>query len=237
MGSGGPARQRAFSDLLRAHRESAGLSQEVLAARSGLSVDAIGLLERGRRQSPRASTLTLLADALDLDPAARARFFAAARPGAGPGRRRPRVLIAAAALAVALTAAGGVLALVAGPWARGARPLQVGGVQARLDGQGPGCGVVNVALSGIVRVAGGSGTLTYHWVRPDGRAGRDASVAVVEGTRSVPLALELAYPPGGAPVGEARLVVTSPRRMASAPVAIGGDCPAAPPGPATPVAT
>jgi transcriptional regulator with XRE-family HTH domain len=38
----------AFGALLRRYRLAAGLSQEPLAARAGLSVDAIDLLERGR---------------------------------------------------------------------------------------------------------------------------------------------------------------------------------------------
>ncbi|HEV2460208.1 MAG TPA: helix-turn-helix transcriptional regulator [Ktedonobacterales bacterium] len=36
-----------FADLLRHHRTAAGLTQEELAARAGLSSDAISTLERG----------------------------------------------------------------------------------------------------------------------------------------------------------------------------------------------
>src|SRR5215216_6556382 len=56
----------AFGRLLRHYRRTAGLSQEVLAERAGLSVDAVAALERGRRTAPRLSTLTLLATALGL---------------------------------------------------------------------------------------------------------------------------------------------------------------------------
>src|SRR5262249_50858145 len=55
-----------FGRLLRRHRESSGLTQEALASRSGLSVDAVSLLERGLRQRPRPSTVLLLSEALGL---------------------------------------------------------------------------------------------------------------------------------------------------------------------------
>jgi tetratricopeptide (TPR) repeat protein/transcriptional regulator with XRE-family HTH domain len=55
-----------FGQLLRHHRVLAGLSQEALAARSGISKDAIGLLERGLRLHPRNSTVDCLATALRL---------------------------------------------------------------------------------------------------------------------------------------------------------------------------
>jgi len=55
-----------FGALLRQHRLTSGLSQEALAQRSGLSVDAIRAFERGRRRTPRPETLSLLMTALDL---------------------------------------------------------------------------------------------------------------------------------------------------------------------------
>src|SRR3989442_10389201 len=58
---------RVFGDVLRRHREWAGLSQEQLAERAGLSVKAIGALERGERRRPYPHTLDLLAAALGLD--------------------------------------------------------------------------------------------------------------------------------------------------------------------------
>ena len=42
----------AFGDLLREHRNAAGLTQEDLAERAGLSVDTISLLERGEHRRP-----------------------------------------------------------------------------------------------------------------------------------------------------------------------------------------
>ncbi|MGH2442781.1 MAG: helix-turn-helix domain-containing protein, partial [Chloroflexota bacterium] len=55
----------AFAELLRERRIAAALSQEALAERAGLSVDAIRAIERGRR-SPRADTITRLSEILDL---------------------------------------------------------------------------------------------------------------------------------------------------------------------------
>jgi len=67
-----------FGALLRRQRLAAGLSQEALAERAGISGEAVAALERGRRKAPRPETLTLLLAALDLDPAARAALTAAA---------------------------------------------------------------------------------------------------------------------------------------------------------------
>jgi predicted ATPase/DNA-binding XRE family transcriptional regulator len=69
-----------FADLLRHYRTMAGLSQEDLAERSGLSVRAISDLERGIRARPRFETVRMLADALELDPSERTILLSAARP-------------------------------------------------------------------------------------------------------------------------------------------------------------
>jgi tetratricopeptide (TPR) repeat protein/transcriptional regulator with XRE-family HTH domain len=69
----------AFRARLSACRRSAGMSQEELAARSGLSVRAIGNLECGRNRWPYPTSVRRLADALELAGEARAEFFAAAR--------------------------------------------------------------------------------------------------------------------------------------------------------------
>ena len=55
---------RSFGALVRAYRGAAGLTQEDLAERSGMSVDAISMLERGVRRSPRSTTVESLAQAL-----------------------------------------------------------------------------------------------------------------------------------------------------------------------------
>jgi len=72
-----------FGVQLRAHRRSAGLSQEELAERSGLSARTVRNLERGYSRRPYQDTLRRLADALSLRATARADFLAGAghRPG------------------------------------------------------------------------------------------------------------------------------------------------------------
>ena len=68
-----------FGALLRAHRRAANLTQGDLAARSGLSVEGIGALERGDRRSPWSSTIDSLAEALRLDARQKEALIAAAR--------------------------------------------------------------------------------------------------------------------------------------------------------------
>jgi transcriptional regulator with XRE-family HTH domain len=78
-GPGGwPAR---FGELLLACRRSAGLTQEDLAARSGVSVRAISDLERGRATSPQRRSAELLGEALGLSGAALTDFLGVARSG------------------------------------------------------------------------------------------------------------------------------------------------------------
>ena len=69
-----------FGALLRHHRLIAGLTQEDLAERAGVSARGIQLLERGGRTSPRAETVRLLADALGMDAETRTALIAAAHP-------------------------------------------------------------------------------------------------------------------------------------------------------------
>jgi predicted ATPase/transcriptional regulator with XRE-family HTH domain len=83
----------AFAALLRRHRLVAGLTQEALAERAGLSSKAVSDLERDPDRTPRLETVTLLANALGLDPQRRGELLAAARPEAldpAPARVRPR---------------------------------------------------------------------------------------------------------------------------------------------------
>jgi predicted ATPase/DNA-binding XRE family transcriptional regulator len=68
-----------FGELLRSHRDSANLTQEELAGRTGLTPQAIGLLERGERRRPHKYTVEKLAEALRLTGQDLARFGAAAR--------------------------------------------------------------------------------------------------------------------------------------------------------------
>jgi transcriptional regulator with XRE-family HTH domain len=68
-----------FGELLRRHRDNAGLTQEDLAERTGLTPQAIGLLERGERRRPHGYTVHKLAEALELTGGDLAAFEAAAR--------------------------------------------------------------------------------------------------------------------------------------------------------------
>ncbi|HEY1626713.1 MAG TPA: helix-turn-helix domain-containing protein [Streptosporangiaceae bacterium] len=77
-----------FGDRLRASRLVAGLSQEELAARSGISVRAISDMERGRTRWPHPASVHRLADALALTGSVRAEFVSGASrrlPGAATG--------------------------------------------------------------------------------------------------------------------------------------------------------
>jgi transcriptional regulator with XRE-family HTH domain/tetratricopeptide (TPR) repeat protein len=71
--------ESSFGTLLRDLRKRAGLSQEELAERSEVSLEAIGALERGKRQSPHQYTRARLADALNLSPKDRALLEGAGR--------------------------------------------------------------------------------------------------------------------------------------------------------------
>lgn len=61
---------------MRRLRELAGLSQEELAHRAGLSPNAVGALERGIRRRPYPNTVRALSEALELDDAERAALIA-----------------------------------------------------------------------------------------------------------------------------------------------------------------
>jgi predicted ATPase/DNA-binding XRE family transcriptional regulator len=80
-----------FAEQLRSLRETRSLTQEELAERAGLTVKAVGALERGERRRPYPHTVRSLADALQLDEAERAALVAAvpSRGGAEPVRPEP----------------------------------------------------------------------------------------------------------------------------------------------------
>jgi transcriptional regulator with XRE-family HTH domain len=81
-----------FGSHLRALRETAGLTQEELAERAGVTSYAISALERGRRQRPYPHTVRSLADALGASDEQRARLLASVpRRGVlpAPVARRP----------------------------------------------------------------------------------------------------------------------------------------------------
>lgn len=77
-----------FGDVLRRYRVAAGLTQETLAERAGLSVRGLSDLERGIHAAPRKHTLLVLVNALALNPPERAALLAAARDRPTPAVAR-----------------------------------------------------------------------------------------------------------------------------------------------------
>jgi transcriptional regulator with XRE-family HTH domain len=88
------ATTRPFGVLLQQYRLAAGLSQEELAERAGLSRRGISDLERGARRSPHPATARRLAEALDLADPERAALLASPR---APGESDPNLPAAAPA--------------------------------------------------------------------------------------------------------------------------------------------
>jgi len=72
-----PEQGASFGMQLRRFREAAGLTQEELASRAGLSAMAVSVLERGERRRPYPHTVRSLADALSLSEDERASLIAA----------------------------------------------------------------------------------------------------------------------------------------------------------------
>ncbi|HEY8598404.1 MAG TPA: helix-turn-helix domain-containing protein [Thermomicrobiales bacterium] len=72
-----------FGVQLRGLREAAGLTQEELAERAGLTAKGISALERGERRHPYPHTVRALADALGLEGSARTALLTAAPRRAG----------------------------------------------------------------------------------------------------------------------------------------------------------
>jgi tetratricopeptide (TPR) repeat protein/transcriptional regulator with XRE-family HTH domain len=73
-----------FADLLKRSRRDAGVTQEELAERAGLSARAISDLERGINRMPYRTTVERLVDALGLPARERSRFELVARGRAAP---------------------------------------------------------------------------------------------------------------------------------------------------------
>ena len=70
--------------LLKKFRTEAGLSQQALADRALISVQAVSALERGYRKAPYQATLERIADALELSPESRARLVRSKPRTRGP---------------------------------------------------------------------------------------------------------------------------------------------------------
>ena len=73
-----------FGADLRALRSAAGLTQEELAARAGLTANGVSALERGTRTRPYPHTVRALADALGLEGERRDRFLSSSRESDDP---------------------------------------------------------------------------------------------------------------------------------------------------------
>jgi transcriptional regulator with XRE-family HTH domain len=159
-----------FGDLVRSYRSKACLTQEEVAFRSGLSVRSISDMERGRTTRPLSRSVRLLADALELDPQARAGLVAAAHggtsqaglPSAGPGgdlTQHPQPLVPRQLPAPVRHFAG--------------RSVELARLSGLLD-QPPGGGVAAIcAMAGTAGI--GKTALAVHWAHqvadrfPDGQ--------------------------------------------------------------------
>jgi transcriptional regulator with XRE-family HTH domain len=74
-----PIQGKTFASLLHSHRTTAGLTQEALAEKAGLSRRGIADLERGARLAPYVGTVERLAAGLELSETEQAALVAAAR--------------------------------------------------------------------------------------------------------------------------------------------------------------
>jgi predicted ATPase/transcriptional regulator with XRE-family HTH domain len=83
-----PEQEQSFARWLRRFRETAGLTQQELAGRAGLTTNAISDLERGKRRRPHPHTVRSLADALNLSEEERASLVGAV-PRRGGNRPAP----------------------------------------------------------------------------------------------------------------------------------------------------
>jgi predicted ATPase/DNA-binding XRE family transcriptional regulator len=98
------AERRTFADLVRAFRIAAGLTQDELAERAGLSGRGVQDLERGIHRSPHPDTTRRLAEALGLGDAERSALFGVLEPvGSSTVSRAAAAVGTMAALPVPLT--------------------------------------------------------------------------------------------------------------------------------------
>ena len=221
---------RGFGGRLRAWRQSAGLSQEELAARSRLSARTIRNLERGHARWPYPDTLRRLADALELRGAQRAEFMTApgrplapagSLPGdapSPPGSPAEELTDAASAGQVTGPARPGIPAprqLPAGMRYFTGRKAELDFLTSLLDeSQAPAGASATVVISAIGGTAGvGKTALAVHWANehtelfPDGQLyvnlrGFDPAGPPVPPEEAVRRFLEaLGVPPARIPAG------------------------------------
>jgi tetratricopeptide (TPR) repeat protein/transcriptional regulator with XRE-family HTH domain len=160
----------AFGAWLRSCRQSAGLSQEALAGRAGLSVRAVRNLERGRT-GPHSGSLHRLADALALEGQARADFIAAAGREARvtANGRTPAGLTPQPGKPIVPRQLPGAVACFTG------RDAELAALTGLLDAQ-PGARAPALVISAVAGTAGvGKTALAVHWAHqvagrfPDGQ--------------------------------------------------------------------
>jgi tetratricopeptide (TPR) repeat protein/DNA-binding XRE family transcriptional regulator len=225
----GDSRSRAsgsrFSALLREHRERLLLSQEELAARSGLSTRAIRYLEDGQVRRPRSMSVRLLADALGLAGRPRAAFElaamgrrlevgSAAGSGAqGPGPPESGAIVPGAAHASFSSPPPALLPMTVPAFV--GRQAEIASLDL-LVADGEAAPVVICAVSGTAGV--GKTALAVHWAHrvrawfPDGQLylnlrGFEAAVPPVHPGEAIRVFLDaLAVPTHRIPVGLAEQV-------------------------------
>ncbi len=159
-----------FGQQLRSHRLALGLTQEELAARSGMSVRAVADMERGRTTLPYRRSVALLADALGLSGEERVVFMRISREGlGGPEDRsvRPRLPSQARTLVVPRQLPAAVRHFAG-------RSAELAELTALLDHTGSGeRSMVIAAIAGAAGV--GKTALAVHWCHqtahlfPDGQ--------------------------------------------------------------------
>ncbi|HVG95668.1 MAG TPA: tetratricopeptide repeat protein [Chloroflexota bacterium] len=205
-----------FGELLRRYRLVAGVTQQELSERAGISLRAISDLERGVRRAPYPATVRRLADALRLSAEARAALAAAGRRGAAAPEAPPA---AAPSPSAPPPAAGGPLpapltSFVGRDWELGevqrllaGEPATSGGWTRLLSLTGPGgIGKTRLALAAARAAAAAGGAVAFAALAPlESPELVPQAVAVALGVREepgFPLTAALA-----AAVGERRLLL------------------------------
>ena len=157
-----------FGKVLRRFRRRAGLTQEGLAERAGLSANAISALERGERRRPYPHTVQALAAALGLDVDDHALLATTARSAPAAAREDDRPSVPAPALPVPRQLPAAVADFVG-------RQADLARLDALVTTAGTGAGR-SVAIAAIAGTAGvGKTTLAVMWAHrvrdhfPDGQ--------------------------------------------------------------------